>query len=422
MRSSWGCTPHPKCGEAALTGEGTLLLIIGCAVVILFGWLALAGIESTEERARAYANRSLQRLLFAHDGAYFASNLSVKARPGYPPNNQKYLISSLTKLGVPTAPLKIDGAVAYGSEPGAHDPTGRYDARAVYPSADAQFHIDVCLISLLLLLGQAALIICSIFLGNLTTFLLSTGLGLFALLLLYFIWIGHNWPRWLIAPLYAFSGFANLIWGIVHGNGPLFLLGLGGLTVFTYLALAPSVYAFARHQRERVQWVESLVVGGIFLLVAASVGCGLYGFYVYDTDLQEQATNFAGTTFNKVFLYHDEDFLRNNLKDEERTLSPHMFIERINHSFGQPHWAGTLRGVFYNPANGAAADDDWHFPIPRALQRHRAGLDQSRGLANRRGLADRSHRLGISAGKNQSVALIFSCRWQKRVPQIRSAP
>lgn len=137
MRSSWGC------GEAALTGEGTLLLIIGCAVVIFFGWLALDGIESTEEGARAYADRCFQQLLFAHDGAYFASNLSAKARPGYPPNNQKYLISSLTKLGVPSAPLKMEGAISYGSEPGAHDPIGRYDARAVYPSADAQFHLEV---------------------------------------------------------------------------------------------------------------------------------------------------------------------------------------------------------------------------------------------------------------------------------------
>ena len=201
-------------------------------------------------------------------------------------------------------------------------------------------------IALLLLLGQAALIAWSILLGDLTIFLLSVVLGVFALLLLYFIWIGRNWPRWILAPLFACSGFANAIWGMVYGNGPLFLGGLAGLTIFTYLALAPSVYAFARHQRERIQLVETLVVGGIFLLVVASVGSGLYGLYVYDTDLQQQATNFAGTAFNKVFIYHDEEFLRENLKDEERAVSPHVFMERINDSLGQPQWVGSLRGVF----------------------------------------------------------------------------
>ncbi|HEY2801127.1 MAG TPA: hypothetical protein VGI85_11060 [Chthoniobacterales bacterium] len=75
-------------------------------------------------------------------------------------------------------------------------------------------------------------------------------------------------------------------------SGPLFLLGLSGLTIFTYLALAPSVYAFARRQRERVSLTESLVVGGVLLLMLTSVGCGLYGFYIYETDLQEEATRF----------------------------------------------------------------------------------------------------------------------------------
>jgi hypothetical protein len=219
-------------------------------------------------------------------------------------------------------------------------------------------------ISLLVVLGQAALIAWSIMLGNLTMFLLAAGAGAVALALLYFVWIGHNWPRWLVAPLYALSGFGNVIWGMVNSNGPQFLLGLAGLTIFTYLALAPSVYAFARHQRERIGLTESLVVGGIFLLVLASVGSGLFGFYVYDTDLQAQATRFVGTTFNKVFLYHDDDFLGHNLKPAERPMTPKAFVEGLESSLGQPTWVGTPRGVFTTHFANHALQLTGRFDIP----------------------------------------------------------
>ncbi len=186
----------------------------------------------------------------------------------------------------------------------------------------------------------------SILLGNLTGFLLAVGFGALAMLLLYFIWLGHNWPRWVLAPLFICSGFANVIWGIVQGNGLLFLVGLGSLTIFAYLMLAPSVYAFARRQRETIRPVESLVVGGVLLLVVASVGCGLYGFYVYDSDLQAQATFFAAKAFNKIFIEHDAEFLRANLKDEVRTMSPSVFLASLDASLGPPQWVGSFRGVF----------------------------------------------------------------------------
>lgn len=224
--------------------------------------------------------------------------------------------------------------------------------------------VAIFLISLLVVLGQAALIAWSIVLGDLTLFLLAAGAGGVALALLYFIWIGHNWPRWLVAPLYVVSGFWNAIRGIVDGNGPQFLLGLVGLTIFAYLALAPSVYAFARHQRERIRLTESLIVGGIFLLVLASVGSGLFGFYVYDSDLQAQATRFVGATFNKVFLYHDDEFLSRNLKREERSSTPKAFVEGLRSSLGQPSWVGPPRGVFTTRFQNHALQLTGRFDIP----------------------------------------------------------
>ncbi len=135
--------PPARFREAGLTGEAVLVLIIGFAVVVFFGCIAIDEIVSTEDAARAYAEQSYHRLLFAHDAAYLANNIGLRARAEFPPYNQRYLITSLTKLGVPKAPPKIEGEVIDDSESGTHDPVGRYDAYAIYPATTARFHLQV---------------------------------------------------------------------------------------------------------------------------------------------------------------------------------------------------------------------------------------------------------------------------------------
>ncbi|MGI8438168.1 MAG: hypothetical protein ACR2NX_14935 [Chthoniobacterales bacterium] len=207
--------------------------------------------------------------------------------------------------------------------------------------------LAIVFISLCTLLGAAVPVGASIEQGNLTFFLISAGVGLVVPIFLYLIWIGQNWPRWIVAPLFACLGFAAAVWGVVNGDGPQFFAGLFALTVFFYLALAPSVYAFARHQRESIRPAEAALIGGVFLLVVMILGSGLYGFYVYDTDLQRQAKAFAGKAFTQIFVYHDEDFLRANLQERtRRRMTPPEFIASIQNSLGQPRWAGDFRGVF----------------------------------------------------------------------------
>lgn len=126
-----------------MTGEGTLLLVIAIGVMSLVGWLAWRGSEATEDEARAYADRTLQRLLFNHDAKYFAANLSPAARPRYPAGQQRYIITSLTSLGLPSAPVHLNGAVTYGTDPGVHDPTGHFEAQVVYPAARSHVYLDV---------------------------------------------------------------------------------------------------------------------------------------------------------------------------------------------------------------------------------------------------------------------------------------
>lgn len=143
MKCGWGHSQHSRIGEAALTGESTLLLVIASTIVILCGWLAWQYTSSTEDEARVYAARTLDRLVFAHDAKYLAANLSTVALPGYPASQQRYAIACLTKLGVPVAPLKLEGAVTFSSDPGARDPKGHFESHVVYPAADARFYLDV---------------------------------------------------------------------------------------------------------------------------------------------------------------------------------------------------------------------------------------------------------------------------------------
>ena len=178
------------------------------------------------------------------------------------------------------------------------------------------------------------------------TFLLAAGLGGLGCIFLFFIWVGRNWPRWIIVPFFALAGFANLIWGIRDGDGPLFIAGFGGLIFFAYLALAPSVYAFARHQRERIRLGESLIVAAVFVLLLGSLGSGLYAFYSYVVGVESEAFGFAATTFNQVFVYHDEEFLQSNLKDGERAITPHHFIERLGDELGEPLSVGEVERKF----------------------------------------------------------------------------
>ncbi len=222
----------------------------------------------------------------------------------------------------------------------------------------------VCFITFFILLAEAAFLTWSIIQGNLNIFLLAVGVGAVAFLFLFFIWIGRNWPRWILAPFFACGGFACFVWGITEGNGPLLLLGIGGLIFFSYLVLAPSVYAFARHQRERINLLEGLIVAAVFVLLMGSLGCGLYAFHSYVVGLESEAVSFAATTFNKVFVEHDGEFLQSNLKDEEREISPAQFIHRLDRELGEPLSVGELESRFTTLAAARHLQVEGRFQFP----------------------------------------------------------
>ncbi len=144
MYSSFPRVPgaRPR-ADAALTSDGTLLLIIATGVVLACAWVGWHYYESEEDQAHAYALRTVERLAIAHDASYFSSNLSSAARPGYPPNRRRLIMSSLTKLGVPTGPIKLVASASRDKDPNVPGPITRFTTRLTYPAADARLILEV---------------------------------------------------------------------------------------------------------------------------------------------------------------------------------------------------------------------------------------------------------------------------------------
>jgi hypothetical protein len=131
----------------------------------------------------------------------------------------------------------------------------------------------------------------------------------------YFIWIGVSWVRWIQAAFGGLISFALIIWGL--RDGMMFWVGLGvfNFALSAYLGLAPSVYFFAKHQRERRRWIEVIAVGFVFLLLLASLGAGMLGIAGYRASRMAAALEFGNRAFEHIFAEHDTQFLLERTTD-----------------------------------------------------------------------------------------------------------
>jgi hypothetical protein len=158
----------------------------------------------------------------------------------------------------------------------------------------------------------------------------------------YLIWIGINWVRWLAAGWCGLVGFVLLIRGWVDGNSFLVVFGCINLVVGSYLGLSPSVYFFAKRQRERRNWVYSLSVAAIFGLMFLSFFMGGVGLLAYKAQLEAECGDFADEAFRRIFTNHDAEFLLDRMTEgclaagggrEQWT----MFLQRTALQVGDVH-------------------------------------------------------------------------------------
>ena len=204
----------------------------------------------------------------------------------------------------------------------------------------------IIIIAAFVLLGEGVLIVLALMNGNIENFFVRLITGWLAALLLYFVWIGQNWARWLMAPVFGAYGCWDIVWGIIGSDGLMIVTGIAGLIIFSYLAISPAVYAFARHQRERVTLWEVLAITGVFFLLLLSLGSGIYGIYGYQNALKADATEFAQLTFHRVFENRDPEFLAAHSSAARKSSSARAFINQIDSQLGEVQSVGPFGASF----------------------------------------------------------------------------
>lgn len=200
----------------------------------------------------------------------------------------------------------------------------------------------ILIISVVVLLGEGVLIALALRDGHVESFFARLVTGWLAALLLYFVWIGQNWARWIMAPLFIGYGSWGVIWGVIGSDGLMIVTAIASLIIFSYLAIAPAVYAFARHQRERVSRWEVIAITGIFFLLLLSFGSGIYAFFNYQNTLKADATEFAGMVFHRVFENRDAEYLAAHSSGARKYSSPQMFINQIDSELGHVQSVGPV--------------------------------------------------------------------------------
>ena len=204
----------------------------------------------------------------------------------------------------------------------------------------------IIIISAIILLGEGVLIVVTLMSSHVEDFFVRLITGWLAALLLYFVWIGQNWARWLMAPLFAAYGCWDFVWGIVGGDGQTIMTGIASLIVFSYLAISPAVYAFARHQRERVSLREALAITGVFFLILLSLGSGIYAFSNYQRAVKADALEFAQMTFHRVFENRDPEYLATHSSATRKHSSAQAFINQIDSDLGDVQSVGPVGATF----------------------------------------------------------------------------
>jgi hypothetical protein len=170
-------------------------------------------------------------------------------------------------------------------------------------------------VAILSLLSQSFVELSGIIAGHIEFVLVQGIVSLLFWFQFYFIWIGIHWVRWFNGGLNALYGFALIIWGFRDGNTISGIIGVYSFVSGCYLAFAPSVYFFAKRQRETVRRTESLFIALGFLVLLGSLVAGVAGLLGYKANLEREARTFADHAFRRIFADHDTAFLLEHASD-----------------------------------------------------------------------------------------------------------
>jgi len=191
----------------------------------------------------------------------------------------------------------------------------REDTRSLWEQYDSEIEpwrrgrAVLSVIGLLYLLLQLLGLCANLAVGKLEAFLVSAALCSVFWLLFYFIWIGVNWIRWAAGAWVGFNGFAYLIWAVRDNNGWLAVAVSMNLLIAAYFCLSPSVYFFAKRQRENRSWFRSGIIAGMFALFSTTFAATAFGLVQYEGYVQAAAIEFGSEALQRIYGEQDRDWL-----------------------------------------------------------------------------------------------------------------
>jgi hypothetical protein len=159
------------------------------------------------------------------------------------------------------------------------------------------------------LLLQTVTLSALLLLGNLEASLASAAFCAVFWLLFYLIWIGVNWIRWVAGAWSGLTGFAYLIWAVRDNNALQAVFGSIHFLIGTYFCLSPSVYFFAKRQREKRSWLHSGMIAGVFVLLCVTFLIGAVGLVGYRAHVRAAAIDFVQEAAQRIYGDQDRDWL-----------------------------------------------------------------------------------------------------------------
>ena len=164
---------------------------------------------------------------------------------------------------------------------------------------------------------QAAVFFAAVKDGNIEAVLVFGSACAVFWLLFYFIWIGVQWIRWLAGAWCGLNGFTLLIWALIYTDGLFASVGSINLIIAAYLCLSPSVYFFGKHQREQRNWLHSLAIGVVFVLLFATFVTGSVGLFVYHARISADAVEFANQAAERIYTDQDREWMFAHFSPDE---------------------------------------------------------------------------------------------------------
>jgi hypothetical protein len=84
--------------------------------------------------------------------------------------------------------------------------------------------------------------------------------------------------------------------------------GAINLLIAAYFCLSPSVYFFAKHQRETVRWKEAAAIALVCFLLLCSVGAALAGLWAFRNEELRDAIDFAEMAAEEIYVTADQNW------------------------------------------------------------------------------------------------------------------